>query len=235
MQRTLVIVPTLNEAANMPLLLPRIADALPTADILVVDDHSEDGTAERVRELAGELPVGLEVAVRDGARGLGRAYTHGFEHGIAAGYEALVTMDADLSHDPRYLPELIGGLAEHDVAVGARYVPDGGVINWGIPRMLLSWSANRFAQLVLGLRGHDLTSGFRAYRRAVLERIGLATIRCDGYSYLVEVLFHLQRLGCSICEIPIIFVDRTHGHSKISKREIYRGALTLLRLRVGGR
>jgi dolichol-phosphate mannosyltransferase len=231
--RTLVIVPTLNEAPNVARLLPLIATNLPDADILVVDDRSEDGTAERVREVSGELEARVELVVRDGPRGLGRAYSCGFEYGLAAGYEQLLTMDADFSHDPRYLPDLVGALVDHDVVVGARYIVDGGVINWGIPRILLSWSANRFAQLVLGLRGNDLTSGYRAYRRRALELLDLATIRSDGYSFLVELLFCAQRQGLSVGEVPIVFIDRAHGRSKISKREIYRGAFTLLRLRLG--
>jgi dolichol-phosphate mannosyltransferase len=229
----LVIVPTLNERENVTLLLPRVAAALPQAALLVVDDASPDGTADAVRTLAERLPV--SVLARDGERGLGRAYQAGLRHGLAHGFDPLFTMDADLSHDPSYLPAMLAALERSDVVVGSRYAPDGGVINWELRRVMLSWTANRFARFVLGLPGRDLTSGFRGYRRALLERVDLDRIRSNGYSYLVEMLFLARRAGASIAEVPIIFHDRSFGHSKISKREIYLGALTLLRLRVARR
>jgi len=232
-QGSLVIVPTLNEARNIGLLLPAISENLPSADVLVVDDDSSDGTADRAREIGTTLPIQVHVEVRRSDFGLGRAYRHGFRWGLEREYRSLLTMDADLSHDPGYLPAMVDQLEHSDLVIGSRYVADGGIINWGIPRIVLSWSANRFAHLVLGLKGYDLTSGYRAYKRSVLETIDLATIRSDGYSFLVELLYHAQGFGCTVGEVPIIFVDRTHGQSKISKREIYRGAFTLLRLRLG--
>ena len=231
---TLIIVPTLNEAENVGLLLPEIAKHVGDAHILVVDDESSDGTAARAREIGHEISNPVEVAERRGEPGLGRAYSHGFRHGLERGYNTIVTMDADLSHNPEYLPEMLAKLSEADLVIGSRYIAGGGVVNWPKRRVLLSWTANHFARLLLGLKGHDLTSGFRAYRRSVLTEIDLDGIRSNGYSFLVEVLYHASRPGRRVAEVPIIFHDRSHGTSKISKREIYRGALTLGRLRLRG-
>lgn len=231
---TLIVVPTYQERENVRLLLPRIADALPTAHVLVVDDDSPDGTAAEVRRLAGEVGLPVEVLVRRGVRGLGGAYTAGLQAGLERGFARIFTMDADLSHDPIYLPAMLAALEQHDVVVGSRYITNGGVINWPLRRVWLSWTANRFARFVLRVPGADLTSGFRVYRREILERIGLDRITSDGYSYLVEMLYLAHRAGATIGEVPIVFFDRRLGASKISQREIYRGAFNLLRLRFGG-
>lgn len=230
---TLIVVPTYEERENLRLLVPKIAAACPEVAVLVVDDDSPDGTAEEARRLDGELGIPVDVLVRRGERGLGGAYTAGLRAGLDRGFERLITMDADLSHDPGYLPAMVAALREHDVVVGSRYIVDGGVINWPISRVILSWTANRFARFLLRVPGADLTSGYRGYRREVLERIGLDRVRSDGYSYLVEMLYLAHRLGARIGEVPIVFFDRRLGASKISKREIYRGAWNLLRLRLG--
>jgi dolichol-phosphate mannosyltransferase len=232
--QTLVVVPTYNERENLPELAERFFTQLPEAHLLVVDDQSPDGTAALARELASRYP-GLELLERRGPRGLGRAYLAGLERGLTAGFEVVGTMDADLSHDPRYLPGLLARLADRDIAIGSRYVKDGGTVNWRLRRILLSWLANRFAAQVLRIPAHDVTSGFRMYRSEALRRIDLQRITSNGYSFLVELLDRLHRTGASIGEMPIIFVDRTLGKSKLGTREIYVGAYRLLLLRMSHR
>lgn len=231
--RLLLVVPTYDERENLPALVERVFAALPGAEILVVDDGSPDGTADLVRELATGRP-GLHLLERRGERGLGRAYVAGLARGLAAGYEVLGTMDADLSHDPAYLPAMLAQMTGGaDVVIGSRYVPGGGTVNWGLHRRLLSRLANRFAGRLLGLRLRDLTSGFRLYRAPALAAIDLAAITSTGYSFLAELLYRLDAAGARIAESPIVFVDRREGRSKLSPAEIPKGAYHLLRLRLG--
>ncbi len=235
--RLLLVVPTYDERGNLAALVERVFAALPGAEVLVVDDGSPDGTADLARELAAHRP-GLHLLERRGERGLGRAYAAGLARGLAAGYEVLGTMDADLSHDPAYLPAMLARLAGRggaaaDVVVGSRYVPGGGTVHWGLHRRLLSRLANRFAARLLGLDLRDLTSGFRLYRAEALAAVDLAAITSTGYSFLAELLHRLAAAGASIAESPIVFVDRRKGRSKLSPLEIPKGAYHLLRLRLG--
>ena len=172
----------------------------------------------------------MTVIHRPAKQGLGTAYAVGFRQALRMGADRIVTMDADLSHDPKYLPALIQRSATCDLAIGSRYVPGGAVRWWGWHRRLLSWGANRIARLALGLRVHDCTAGFRCYRREVLTAIDPAAIKADGYSYLIEMLFLCQAQGFTIEEIPIVFSDRRRGSSKISRKEIFKAVLTVLRL-----
>ncbi len=158
-----------------------------------------------------------------------------FRRGLALGAELILTMDADFSHDPSYIPAIIEAAQRHDLVIGSRYVPGGGVRNWGASRRALSRSANAVAHTVLGLQARDCTAGFRCYRRRVLETVDLDGIRADGYSYLIEMLYHCERLGFSVGEVPIIFVDRQRGQSKISRREIWKAGGTVARLAAGRR
>ena len=231
-KKILIIIPTYNESENIKLLMEQIVNTISDADILIVDDDSPDGTAQEVGTFAKNISANIDVIVRKGVRGLGSAYITGFKYGLKYKYD--ITMDADLSHNPRYLPTFLKAIEHYDVVVGSRYIKDGGTINWRIRRILLSWLANKFARFVLNLKGHDLTSGFRAYRRPILEAINLDKVRSNGYSFLVEMLFLTQKKGARVKETPIIFYDRTMGKSKISKREIYRGGFTLIRLRFSG-
>lgn len=227
----LIIIPTYNEKESIADLIAAIRQSLVRADIVIVDDNSPDGTAEIVRSLAAaDRTIHL---IERTERGLGTAYAAGFNFGLQHGYDLFITMDADFSHDPAYLPKFIAAAGHSDVVIGSRYTRDGGTINWGIRRILLSWFANQFAHLLLNLQSSDLTSGFRAYHRSVLQKIPFSSFRSQGYSYLVEMLFWAKKKAAVIMEIPIIFVDRRLGKSKISKREIYRGAWTLIRLRLG--
>jgi len=228
--QTLMVIPTYNEVSNIPELVRRIFEAVQNINILVVDDHSPDGTADLVEKLAGTYPnVGL--LRRGGERGLGRAVTAGILYGLEHGFEVIGTMDADLSHDPAYLPSMLALVRNNDVVIGSRYVRDGGTVNWSIRRILLSWLANRFAAALLQIPAHDVTSGYRLYRRQALEWIPMTKIKSSGYSFLGELLYRAYRRGAHIVEYPIVFHDRTLGVSKLHHREIYVGALNLLRLR----
>ncbi len=229
--KILIIIPTFNECGNISILMKQIIEIVSNIDILVIDDDSPDGTAQEVMAFSKVTKAKIDIIVRKGVRGLGTAYTTGFKYGLKHQYDVIITMDADLSHNPDHLPAFLDAIEKYDIVVGSRYIKHGGTINWRIRRILLSWLANKFARFVLGLGGHDLTSGFRAYSRSILETIDLDKIKSNGYSYLVEMLFLTKKRGAQITEIPIIFVDRTMGKSKISKQEIYRGAFTLLRLR----
>jgi dolichol-phosphate mannosyltransferase len=231
-KKNIIIIPTYNERENIGPLLKEILDTVSGTDIVVVDDDSPDGTAQEVKALSKKHREEIKLIERKGERGLGTAYRAGLQYGLDNGYSVLITMDADHSHNPAYLPVILSALEENDVVVGSRYIRDGGTINWRIRRILLSWLANRFARFILRLKGSDLTSGYRAYRREILEKIGLDQVRSNGYSYLVEMLFRVQQLNARVKEIPILFFDRTMGKSKISRKEIYRGVFTLLRLRL---
>lgn len=233
-ERTLIVVPTYNESSNIAELAQKIFAAAPDVHVLVVDDDSPDGTADIVEKLASSHPQ-LRVLRRRGERGLGRAYTAGIQHALDQRFQIIGTMDADLSHDPAYLPAMRALLQTSDVVIGSRYVRDGGTVNWGIHRILLSWFANRFAAALLRIPAHDITSGYRLYRRHALEWIRTTEIKSSGYSFLGELLYRAYRGGARIAEHPIVFHDRTMGISKLHRREIYRGAINLLRLRFSRR
>jgi dolichol-phosphate mannosyltransferase len=226
----LIVVPTYNEIGNIPELIPQIFESVNRAHILIVDDNSPDGTAEVVEKLRGDYPR-LHLLRRNGERGLGRAYTAGLHYGLDNGFQIIGTMDADLSHDPTHLPAMLELLRIGDVVIGSRYVRDGGTVNWGLGRVLLSWTANKFAATLLQIPAHDITSGYRLYRRQALEWIRTTEVKSTGYSFLGELLYRAYRDGARIAEHPIVFHDRTMGVSKLHRREIYLGAINLLRLR----
>ena len=206
--------------------------ALPTPiHIIVVDDNSPDGTGAIADELAARLPS-VEVIHRAGKLGLGTAYAAGFRQAIAAGNDLILTMDADFSHDPQYLPAILAASRRYDLVIGSRYVPGGGVRDWPWHRQVLSWGANTIAHLLLGLHARDCTAGFRCYRRQVLETVDPASIRANGYSYLIEMLYCCERSGFTVGEVPIVFADRQMGQSKISRNEIVKAGRTVLRLAV---
>ncbi len=227
-----VVVPTYNERENLPDLVGALL-ALPLdVQVIIVDDNSPDGTGQLADRLASE--TGRVVVIhRPGKQGLGTAYTVGFRCALQLDVDCVITMDADFSHDPRYVPTLVERTALYDLVIGSRYVPGGGVRLWGWERRLLSWGANTIARRMLGLQVHDCTAGFRCYRRQALEAIDLDSIRADGYSYLVEMLFRCQLAGLTIGEVPIIFMDRRRGASKISRQEIFKAGFTVFRLAWG--
>jgi dolichol-phosphate mannosyltransferase len=213
--RTLVVLPTYNEAATIEAVLGRTRTAVPDAEILVVDDGSPDGTAD-IAEKAGSELGGVSVLRRDRRRGLGDAYREGFAWGLERRFDALVEMDSDLSHDPGALPSLIAPLADHDLVIGSRYVPGGSVPHWSRHRRLLSRGGNWYAMLALGVPVHDMTSGFRAYRADLLRAIDLGAVRAEGYGFQIEMTYRAAQLDARICEVPIRFVDREVGTSKMS-------------------
>ena len=228
--RTLIVVPTYNESGNISELIQKIFANLPDAHLLVVDDDSPDRTADLVEKIAMNRSA-VKLIRRKGERALGRALTAGIEYGLDNGFDIIGTMDADLSHDPAYLSPMIALLASHEVVIGSRYVRDGGTVNWGMHRVLLSWCANQFAAALLQLPAHDITSGYRLYRRNALEWVRMTEIKSSGYSFLGELLYRAYRGGARIAEYPIIFHDRTKGASKLGRREIYLGAINLIRLK----
>lgn len=217
---TWIVVPTYNEAGSIVSLVEAVRHAVPSASVLVVDDASPDGTADLVDSIAAR-DAGVHVLRRDAKRGLGAAYRAGFGEAMRRGASICVQMDADWSHDPKYLVELIS-VVEHgaDAAIGSRYVPGGGCVDWPRLRRFLSRWGNRYAAGMLGLAVNDATSGFRAYSAEVLRRIDHESVRAEGYGFQVEMTHRLVRHDARVVEVPIVFVDRTVGESKLDHRII---------------
>ncbi|MBN1661615.1 MAG: polyprenol monophosphomannose synthase [Anaerolineae bacterium] len=229
MDRHAVVIPTYNERENIVLLIERITALGLDSEVWVVDDNSPDGTGALVTAIAARQPQ-VHLLHRPAKLGLGTAHIAGMKAALAAGNQAIVTMDADFSHDPCYLPDLLAGLEQYDVVIGSRYVPGGGTRYCTLPRKALSRGANLIAHVALGLDAGDATAGFRAYRRAVLQSIPLDDIVSNGYSFLIEMLYRCQRQGWQIGEVPITFENRQRGTSKISRAEILRAMQTVFRL-----
>lgn len=227
--RSVVVVPTYNERDNVRLLLEGIRRHSPTSDVLVVDDSSPDGTAEVVTEVAEELGH-VRLVVRPAKQGLGSAYRNGFEIVLTDGYDVVVTMDVDLSHDPAVIPEMLR-LVESgaDAVIGSRYVPGGGTVNWPLHRRMLSRWGNRYTAAMLGLDARDCTSGFRAYRASALAAIDPASTTAEGYAFLTELVRRLVARDMTVVETPITFVDRQFGQSKMSGRIIAESMLLVTR------
>jgi dolichol-phosphate mannosyltransferase len=228
--RVLVIIPTYNEAENIRLITERVRTAVPSVDILVADDNSPDGTGTIADELAA-ADDHIFVLHRAGKEGLGAAYVAGFAWAKDKGYDAVVEMDADGSHAPEELPKLLDALRSHDVVLGTRYVPGGSVHNWPLHRLVLSRGGNLYIRMALGMPFKDATGGYRAYRMAVLDRIDVATVASQGYSFQVELAWRAYRNGFRIVEVPITFTERERGASKMNTN-IFREQL--LRVTVWG-
>lgn len=229
-ERTLIIVPTYNERANVPVLIKQIFTVAPAAHVLLVDDNSPDGTADLAEQLFGGNS-NFSVLRRTGARGLGRSYVDGYQRGVAAGYARVVQMDADFSHDPRFIPDLIRAAETADVVIGSRYCTGGGVRDWPLRRRLLSRFANIYVRTIISSSVRDSTSGFRCYSRRALESIELNQIVSNGYAFQVEMTQRAHEAGLRIVESPIIFVDRQQGKSKISRTVILESMIMPWRLR----
>lgn len=224
-----VIIPTYNELDNIQNLVNQIL-ALPLdVHVIVVDDNSPDGTGKLVDDLA-QTESHLHCVHRPAKLGLGTAHIAGMRHAFQLQLDPILTMDADFSHHPRYIPNLIQRLEQYDVMIGSRYVRGGGMQGRDLKLRLVSWGANWFARTMLNLKAHDCTSGFRAYRRSVLESINLDAVFSNGYSFLIEMLFLCQARGWRIGETPIVYEDRRAGTSKISRKEIYKATYTVMRL-----
>jgi len=227
-----VVIPTLNERANLAPLVEKIRLRVAGLHILVVDDNSPDGTGELADELARKYPGEVSVLHRAGKKGLGKAYLAGFEHVLLQGYDYILQMDADLSHDPVHLPDFFAQAKANDLVVGSRYVNGISVINWDLKRLILSKLATRYVQFVTRLPLSDATSGFNCWRREALEAIGLETMFSNGYLFLVEMKYRAYRRGQRLAEVPIIFVERRSGASKLDRRVFWEAVWGVLRLRV---
>lgn len=234
--RVWVVLPTYNEADNIERLVAAVLERLPDSRrVLVVDDNSPDGTGEIADRLAADRDV--EALHRGRKEGLGPAYVAGFERALAGGAELVVSMDSDFSHDPSYLPRLLRAAESADLVIGSRYVPGGGVTDWGRLRRAISRGGSGYARTMLGVRIRDLTGGFKCYRRQVLEAIELDTLRAKGYAFQVETTFRAIRAGFEVAEIPIVFRDRREGDSKMSRgivaEAVWRVPAMRLRRRLG--
>jgi dolichol-phosphate mannosyltransferase len=216
--RTLIVTPTYNERDNLPRFLNEVRAAAPEAHILIVDDNSPDGTGALADEIAAQDPR-IQVMHRAGKLGLGTAYIQAFVRGLAEGYERFFEMDADLSHDSKFLPEFVRALDDGaDVVIGSRNIPGGGVDGWGIGRHFISKGGSIYSRTILGLDVRDLTSGYKAFSRRALEAIDLSSIHSNGYSFQIETTYRAVLKGMRVKEVPIIFVDRVVGKSKMSRK-----------------
>jgi dolichol-phosphate mannosyltransferase len=233
------VLPTYNEIDNLPAIAPAILSALPGSKLLVVDDSSPDGTGALADQMAAGEPR-IRVLHRPAKQGLGKAYIDGFRHALEAGAQVVFQMDADWSHDPAYLPGMVAALeagpggsaaAAADLVIGSRYVKGGGVRNWGILRRLVSRGGSIFARTVLGLSAHDLTGGFKCWRRETLAALPWSSLHSGGYVFQIETTFRATRAGARVVEVPIVFVDRRLGASKMSRRIIVEALVVVLRLR----
>jgi dolichol-phosphate mannosyltransferase len=228
--RTLVVTPTYNERDNLPAFVKGVRSALPDADVLVVDDNSPDGTGVLADELSREdpRPGSVRVLHRSGKLGLGTAYVEAFTRGLADGYERFFQMDADLSHDARYLPDFVRAMDDgYDVVIGSRNIPGGGVEGWGAGRHFMSKGGSLYSRLILGLPIRDLTSGYKAFSRRALDAIDLRSIHSNGYSFQIETTYRATLHGLRVREVPIVFIDRSAGRSKMS-RAIFAEAIGMV-------
>ena len=226
---TIVVVPTYNERDNVESIVTRLMECQGVG-VLVVDDGSPDGTGEIADTLAARHAGRVEVLHRTGVRGLGRSYIAGMQVALQRGAPFIVQMDADWSHDPAYLPELVAAASAGDLVIGSRYVQGVSVVNWPLRRILLSTFANRYVREIIGLAVHDCTAGYRCWRRDALARLPLSTLASEGYAFQVEMLFEADAAGCKISEVPIIFVERRAGASKVSTRVMLESLITPWRL-----
>ena len=230
--RVLVVTPTYNERDNLEALCAAVLASPIHADYMIVDDNSPDGTGQLADELSAKEPR-IKVLHRPGKMGLGSAYRQAFGRALADGYDAVISMDGDWSHDPQYLPDLVAGAANADLVIGSRYLNGISVVNWDLSRLIMSQVANTYARLVTGMPFRDCTSGFQCLTSRALASIGLDSIRTDGYSFLVELKYRVVHAGLHGVEVPIVFTQRRAGTSKISKAEIGRSMVTPWKMRLG--
>jgi len=229
-ERALVVVPTYNEAVNLPSIVPQILAQDPRLDVLIVDDNSPDGTGELADQMAA-ADVRVHVLHRPGKGGLGKAYLAGFRWALERDYELVFEMDADFSHDPKFLADFLRAAEQADLVIGSRYKTGVNVINWPISRLLLSLGANQYARWITGMDIVDSTGGFKCFHRRVLETIDFDRVRSNGYAFQIEMSFRAWKKNFRIVEIPIVFVDRTEGTSKMSKAIVREAVWMVWRLR----
>ena len=230
--RTLIVVPTYNERENLAALIPQLLNVAPNADVMLIDDNSPDQTADHAEQLFAVHPR-FSVLRRTSDRGYGRSLLEGYRAAIDRGYARLVQLDADFSHDPVIVPQLIQGSIRADVVIGSRYCAGGGIANWPLRRRLLSRFANQYVRTITGLTVRDSTSGFRCYTRRALQVLLEMPTAAEGYAFLVETTFRAQRAGLKIAEVPITFTDRREGQSKMSRKIIFESVLRPWSLRFG--
>jgi dolichol-phosphate mannosyltransferase len=230
--RTLIVIPTYNEIDNLETLLRAVLEITSKeVEFLVVDDQSPDGTGKLAETLAQENPR-IHVMNRAEKLGLASAYIQGLQWGLDQGFDALVEMDADFSHHPRYLPRMIELLQEKDVVIGSRYVPEGGTANWGLGRRILSRGGSWYSRTILGTKIQDFTGGFNGWRREVLQAIDLKSVRSQGYAFQIELKYRASQKGFKLIEFPIIFEDRRVGQSKMSRRIVFEALLRVWEIRL---
>ena len=232
MPRVLVVTPTYNERDNLPVLVRQVLGRGPDFSVLVVDDASPDGTGAVADGLAAEFPGRVHVLHRTGKRGLGRSYVDALSQAVSMDVDIVCQMDADFSHDPQYLPDMVRGLTEggHDLVIGSRYLNGVSVVNWPLRRLILSTFANNYVRTITGLPARDCTSGYRCWRREALAKLPLRQFVSDGYAFLVEMLFEAMGMGLRIGEVPIIYVERREGQSKMSRGVILESVFVPWRL-----
>ena len=231
--RAVVVVPTYNERESLPLFAGKLRQAAPDVDALIVDDNSPDGTGQLADELSGSSGNRIFVLHRKSKEGLGRAYVAGFSRALEMGYDVILQMDADLSHDPSYIPAFLERIRDCDLVLGSRYVHGICVVNWDFRRLLLSKMATRYVQIITGMRFTDTTGGFKCWRARTLKSIGLERVFSNGYLFQIEMTYRTFRKGHRIAEIPIIFYERNLGRSKMHWRIIWEALWGVLRLRLG--
>ncbi|MGB7220531.1 MAG: polyprenol monophosphomannose synthase [Vicinamibacterales bacterium] len=231
MAKTLVVIPAYNEAENILRLLPMVVAQAPNTDVLVVDDHSPDGTATLVKDLMAADPR-IHLIERAAKMGLGTAYVAGFRYAIANAFDYVVCMDADFSHDPAEIPNFLEKIQGCDLVIGSRYVDGVRILNWPMSRLLLSYSGNLYSRFVTGLPVCDATSGFKCYRRAVLEGIDLDGMKSNGYAFQIEMVYKAWRKGFKLAEVPITFLERRSGASKMSRQIVYEAVFMVWKLRL---
>lgn len=226
--KILTIIPTYDEIDALPGTVARLRAAVPTSDVLIVDDNSPDGTGDFAEELADQDPQ-INVLHRKSKNGLGGAYIAGFHWGLERGYDVLVELDADGSHQPEQLPKLLAKIDEADLVIGSRWVPGGSVVNWPLHRVAISRAGSLYSRTLLGLKVRDITAGFRVFRRSVLEEIDLGSIESVGYGFQVDMTFRVASMGKTIAEVPITFVERTQGESKMSSNIVVEAMINVTR------
>ncbi len=230
--KVLVVVPTYNEAENVPRLIPAILGQAPNVEVLIVDDNSPDGTGAMVNEML-KTDSRVHLLQRSGKMGLGTAYVAGFKYALQHEYDLVIEMDADFSHSPKEIPNFLKKIEEADLVLGSRYVGGVRILNWPIQRLMLSYSANVYTRMITGLPLSDATGGFKCFRRKVLESIDLDRIKSNGYAFQIEMSYKAWKKGFRLAEVPIVFLDRRSGVSKMSRKIIYEAAFMLWKLRFG--
>ncbi|MBN1406523.1 MAG: polyprenol monophosphomannose synthase [Calditrichaceae bacterium] len=230
-RKGIVLIPTYNELDNVERITGKILQYVPNIHILFIDDGSPDGTAEHIKELIKDNK-NIHILERPDKMGLGSAYVSGFKFALEKGYEYIFQMDADFSHDPKELPNFIKAIEESDLVLGSRYIKGVNVINWPLSRLLLSYFANSYTRIITGLPICDATGGFKCFRRAVLESIDLNSIKSNGYAFQIEMTFKVWHKGFHVKEIPIIFIDRVYGESKLSKKIMWEAIFMVWKLRI---